>query len=146
MSKEKKNKAGNIGFLLWQASNKWQRNMKAALDSIGLTHVQYLLLNALAQTGKTQTQSALAAAAGADVMMTSKVLRTLEKKKFISRKIQAGDSRSMNVQLSDAGKKILQKADVLVEKTDEDFFSALPSKRSKFVKNLSALLAAGTGK
>lgn len=32
------------GFLLWQVTNLWQREIKKALENYGLTHSQYVLL------------------------------------------------------------------------------------------------------
>ena len=32
------------GFLLWHATLRWQRTMAEALEPLGLTHVQFVLL------------------------------------------------------------------------------------------------------
>jgi hypothetical protein len=32
------------GFLLWRLTLRWQREIAAALDPLGLTHVQFVLL------------------------------------------------------------------------------------------------------
>ena len=61
------------GFLLWRATNRWQRHLRAALHETGLTHVQYVLLVAaadLAAAGTPPTPAALAAAPGTAVMLT----------------------------------------------------------------------------
>src|SRR3546814_15453085 len=35
------------GFLLWQVTNQWQRRLRATLEPLGLTHVQFVLLAGL---------------------------------------------------------------------------------------------------
>ena len=32
------------GFLLWRISNNWQRDQRAALQPLGLTHTQFVML------------------------------------------------------------------------------------------------------
>ena len=32
------------GFLLWQVTNLWQRRIRAALEPLGLTHVQFVFV------------------------------------------------------------------------------------------------------
>ena len=72
------------GFLLWQTINLWQRKMRAALRESGLTHVQFVLPAStvwLNDHGSEATQVLIARfAPHADVMMTSQVLRSLEKR------------------------------------------------------------------
>src|ERR1700739_3940227 len=69
------------GFMLWQVTNGWQRAVRGALASTGLTYVQVVLWAGLQErvaAGGKVSQAGLAQALGADVMMTSQVLRTLE--------------------------------------------------------------------
>ena len=69
------------GFLLWQVTALWQRRIAWALRSLGLTQVQYALLASLlwmSRTQRTITQAMLARHTKLDIMMTSRVLRTLE--------------------------------------------------------------------
>ena len=140
--KKKKKPTGRTGFLLWQAGNSWQRQIKAALDPVGITHVQYLLLETLHELEETKqpvTQVRLARAAGTDVMMTSKVLRLLSKKKLIARKPDSRDARAFIPVLTQQGLKQLEKARKLVEGSEQKFFSKLVNKHEKFANNLLAL-------
>ena len=142
MSKAEKSKT--TGYLLWQANILWQREMKTALKTVDLTPVQFFLLEAVSESvsdGKNLSQARLAQQAGIDVMMASKVLRTLVTKKFVVRKQQKNDSRSLSLSLSAEGSKLLGKARQMVEKCDDAFFSKLISKRSKFEKNLQGLVS-----
>ncbi len=142
--KEKKVKRSitGAGVLLWKASNAWQRHVRDGLRSTGITHVQFLLLQAVQQletSGKTPTQIMLARAAGTDVMMTSKVIRTLEKEKLVARKSSKSDARSVTLQITILGKKKVAKAAAAIQKSETAFFSKLVAKPHKFVMNLEAL-------
>lgn len=116
------------GYLLGQMSMLWQRKQKKALDPLDLTHTQFVLLAALAWLSKKSdnvTQIDIANQSNADRMMVSKVLRTLEEKKFITRQEHQTDTRAKTIQLTAIGEGILQKAIIEVENTDAAFFSIL---------------------
>ena len=85
------------GFLLWTVSNAWQRRVRAALEPLGLTHVQFVLLASLAwlaRDGAVVTQVELARHAATDVMMTSQVLRALESRGLLERHPHPADARA----------------------------------------------------
>lgn len=137
--------AGNYdptGFLLWKAGNAWQRQIKVALAPAGITHVQFLLLETLANLSESKqvtSQAQIAKAAGIDVMMTSKVLRLLVKKQFVSRKSPRHDARAFSAVITPQGKTTLLKAKKLLEKSEAKFFETI-AKRKKFLANLEALV------
>ena len=56
-------------------------------------------------------------------MMVSKVLRTLESKKFITRSDNKKDTRIKMISLTKKGADILQQAVNVVEQVDSSFFS-----------------------
>lgn len=114
------------GFLLWQLNNFWQQKQKKALSKLKLTHVQFVLMASLLwmETKKKKiTQTQLASHAKTDLMMTSQVLRALEKKEFISRSPHPHDSRAMCLKLTQNGKKLTKEALHIVESVDVGFFS-----------------------
>lgn len=116
------------GFLLWQVSNLWQRRIKRALEPVGLTHVQFMLLAGiyyLHSRGENVTQIRLAGHAGTDKMMTSNVVRTLEKKELIVREVHPTDSRAKLLEITTRGRQLLKEAGPLVEETDGRFFEHL---------------------
>ncbi len=134
----------NPGFLFWKVSNLWQRNVNAVLKKIELTHVQFMLLAGIARLGEEQKsirQIQLASYTNIDVMMTSSVVRTLEKKKLITRVSDKEDSRAKCLSITDLGKKRLRKALKLVEKFDKKFFSTMKGKKADFIKGLSSLIS-----
>ncbi len=114
------------GYLLGQLTILWQRKQKHVLDPLGLTQTQFVLLAALAWLSKENdevTQIDIANQGNADRMMVSKVLRTLEEKKFVTRKEHKTDTRAKTINLTLLGAAILQKALTAIEMADLEFFS-----------------------
>jgi len=131
------------GFLLWQVTNLWQREIKKALKQFGLTHSQFVLMASihwLTIHKQEVTQIVLSAHTKIDPMTTSTVLRTLQKKGLLQRQEHLTDTRAKTVGLTDEGKKIIKKAVITVEKFDAEFFSLLGKKVTKLNKNLITLL------
>lgn len=117
------------GFLLWRVSNLWQRQQRAALHPLGLTHVQFVLLASVAwltREGEPVTQVQLAQHAGADPMMTSQVVRSLAERGLMTRARHPGDTRAVSLQLTSAGHEMVAVALPLVEAADAAFFNVCP--------------------
>jgi DNA-binding MarR family transcriptional regulator len=117
--------AESPGFLLWHATLRWQRGIGEALAPLGLTHVQFVLLACtwwLNQQGEHPSQVALAEFAGADVKMTSQVVRSLERKGLIERKIDATDTRARRLRATHRGQRLAPRAIAVVEEIDAGFF------------------------
>ena len=119
------------GFLLWHATLRWQRGVAQALAPLDLTHVQFVLLACawwLNEHGDPPNQVALAAQAGTDVKMTSQVLRTLERKGLIERKIDPADTRARRVRVTKSGAAVAPRAIAVVEEVDARFFADVPER------------------
>jgi MarR family transcriptional regulator, organic hydroperoxide resistance regulator len=132
------------GFLLWQVTNLWQRRQRAALKSLGLTHVQFVLLAGivwLSRDDEPVTQARLAQHAQTDPMMTSQVVRTLERKGLVRRAAHPRDSRAKSLHGTSQGLELAKRATVLVEQTDDAFFSSLKESSACLVELLQHLLA-----
>ncbi len=130
------------GFLLWQVTNTWQRKMRHALRDLRLTHVQFVLLTAvdwLNSAGLKTTQKAVSDFARTDIMMTSQVLRVLEKRRLLVRDGDPADSRAYILRLTSEGKALDKKALGLVEDTDREFFLMLRGDLGRFTENLREL-------
>ena len=80
--------------MLWRVTNRWQAVIRAALRPFGLTHVQFVLLAALTWAMGKLTQIELAHRTRTDPMMTSQVLRALERKGLIERREHPTDGRA----------------------------------------------------
>lgn len=116
------------GFLLWQATSLWQREIRRALAALDLTHSQFVLLASihwLSLSGDEVTQATLSQHSKIDPMTVSQVLRTLQTRKLVRRRTHSVDTRAKAVELSDAGRKLVHPAIKAVEKFDGEFFAAL---------------------
>ena len=131
------------GFVLWQVTNLWQRQVRHALSEVGLTHVQFVLLACLGwlteKGDQPVTQVMLAAQARTDVMMTSKVLRALEEMGLIARVEHPDDPRAKSLTVTPAGREMVYRAVRLVDAVDRGFFAALGEGENGFRAGLLAL-------
>ena len=131
------------GFLLWQVTNSWQREIRRALKGIGLTHVQFVLLTAtdwLCQAKLSTTQSNVAKFAHTDVMMTSEVVRTLERKGLVVVERNPSDTRAHALRVTSKGKQHVARALELVEDADGVFFGPLARDSARFLEMLNLLM------
>lgn len=134
------------GYLLGQLEILRQRKLKKVLDPLDLTITQFVMLAAvgwLSRANDAVTQIDIANQSSADRMMVSKVLRTLEEKKFITRQEHPTDTRAKVIKLTPSGESVLQKALISVETSDVAFFSVLdPTDLKALNANISKLLSA----
>jgi MarR family transcriptional regulator, organic hydroperoxide resistance regulator len=133
----------SAGFLMWRATNAWQRAQRAALETFGLTHVQYALLATLSgdDARKGLSQSEIASNSGVDPMTTSQVIRNLEARDLLLRSTSAEDKRAQKVTLTAAGRSLVRKAQPKVDKADSEFFSAAGGNQRALLAALNALTA-----
>ena len=135
----------SLGYMFWLTSNLWQRKMVKALKPMGLTPVQLVLLAGVAwleREAEPITQVRLARQAKTDVMMTSQVLRKLESKGLVSKRLSESDTRSNVVKLTEKGAEKVAKALGIAENVDSDFFRSLRGNHGEFLLELGALTKA----
>jgi DNA-binding MarR family transcriptional regulator len=133
----------STGFLLWQVTNLWQREIKKALEQFDLTHVQFVLLASiywLTSNKQKVTQIRLANHTKIDPMTTSTVLRTLQTKGLIERKEHQTDTRAKTVMLTEIGLENTKLAIKTVEQFDRHFFGSINQQAKEFNAQLIALL------
>ncbi len=131
------------GFLLWQVTNLWQREIKKALEPHDLTHSQFVLMASihwLTLQKQDVTQILLSSHTKIDPMTTSTVLRTLQTKQLIQRQEHKTDTRAKTVGLTENGIKIIKQAVITVENFDKTFFSTLGNTTQTFNEQLLTLL------
>lgn len=131
------------GFLLWQVTNLWQREIRKTLEPFDLTHSQFVLMASmhwLSLQKQEVTQIVLSSHTKIDPMTTSTVLRTLQGKGFVQRHEHATDTRAKTVALTETGKKVVKQAVKAVEAFDHRFFSKLGPKTKHFNAELLTLL------
>ena len=130
------------GFLLWQVTNQWQRTLRQALESSGLTHVQYVLLAGLAWLEEKEgpvTQSRLAQFCRTDPMMTSQVVRAMEGDGLLTRQRHPTDSRARALRITESGVAKVNGAMPTVMKCDREFFARLGDDQQSFLNDLLLL-------
>lgn len=132
------------GFLLWQVTNLWQREIKKVLEPFELTHSQFVLMASihwLALHKQEVTQILLSSHTKIDPMTTSTVLRTLQTKGFLQRQEHLTDTRAKTVELTEKGKKIIKQAVKKIESFDKTFFATIGNKTKIFNDQLLSLLS-----
>jgi len=136
MEKRVSDDFGIPGYLLWRAANLWQKKVRSVLSPFDITPVQYLLLvglrNLQEETGEPVKQADLARHCQSDPMMTSQVLRALQKAGMIDRHAHAADGRAFAVNLSVNGAKLLARAEPEISHTDSQFHDPLGSEKETF--------------
>ena len=116
------------GYLLWQVTMRWQLQMNRQLRPVGITLTQFSLLAGLywlSRQGEVVTQRRLADYANTDKMMTSKILKTLERNGLVERHSHLQDGRAKQLRLTSPGETLLRQANAVVEQVDAHFFGSL---------------------
>ncbi|WP_221469258.1 MarR family winged helix-turn-helix transcriptional regulator [Cohnella nanjingensis] len=146
MNSEFKEANDSPGFLLWQVTNVWQKEIRHALEPLDLTHPQFVLLfscqwlnDKAGHAGVTQIQ--LAQHAQVDVNVTSQVLRTLERKGYVVRGAHPTDTRAKAIMPTPAGDALASRAVQAVEAADRAFFASLPEEdRGQLIRTMLQLI------
>ncbi|TGL56423.1 MarR family transcriptional regulator [Leptospira ognonensis] len=132
------------GFLLWQVTSLWQREIRNTLEPLALTHSQFVLLASilwLSLQQKEVTQVLLSDHTKIDPMTTSTVIRTLMQKGYVDRREHSTDTRAKSVRLTTGGEKITKVAIKKIESFDHDFFSVLGPAKQDLNLKLQMLLS-----
>jgi DNA-binding MarR family transcriptional regulator len=115
------------GFMLWHATLGWQRRVAAVLAELDLTYAQFGLLATTWWLGRTSeeppSQRRVAAHAGIGEVMTSQVLKLLERKELVTRERSERDVRMRCLRLTPAGLALTERAVVAVDAAERDFFA-----------------------
>ena len=128
---------------MWRAALAWQRDIAAALEPVGLTHSQFVLLACtqwLEEQGDGASQVMIAAQAGMDVKTASQVLRRLERAGLVSRQPDPKDARARIVTTTAAGREVGARATHLVEDADEAYFAAMPHLREALLRDAGVVV------
>lgn len=116
------------GFLLWQVTTVWQREIKATLEPFGLSHSGFVILASLLWFREHETeatQTVIIKHTKLDKMTISKSLKSLQQSGYILRSENENDTRAKTVILTQSGASLATEAIKSVEETDKRFFATL---------------------
>lgn len=118
------------GFRLHHAALAWKQAFERRLRPLELTSTQFMLLSCVgwlaSTTGQPPTQQEAADFAGADRMMTSRVLSTLEERGLVERVADARDARLKRLRVTAAGGPLLRAGIKIAVDLDEELFGPDP--------------------
>ncbi len=132
----------NAAYQLWRAGNAWQRVVRRALEPLGLTHVQFLILSAASRLGATEScvmQRHIVRFAELDENMTSQVIRSLSDKGLVVRRSHPDDARARCISLTPLGGSILDEAKSVVRPAMAEFFAVIGQSEADLAKMLRTI-------
>ena len=135
------------GFLLWQTTMIWQRQIKKALEIHEISHAQFVIMATLlwfeAHNYDT-TQTLIINWSKLDKMTVSKSLKKLVIMGLVNRIEHEADTRAKKVSLTKEGKKLVHKLVPIIEKIDENFFGKASNLEQKNLINILSKLTTHT--
>ena len=132
------------GFLLWQTTMVWQRQIKKILENYNISHAQFVIMATLiwfeAHDYDT-TQVLIVNWSKLDKMTVSKSLKTLANFDLVTRVEHKTDTRAKSVFLTNKGKNLVHKLVPIVEEIDNSFFNKVSStQQQNFIQILKKLI------
>ncbi len=131
----------SVGYRLKLALYAWTRHLDAALRPLGVTHLQFLVLDYIAlchQHGEIPSQVRIAALMQLDPMMISKILRLLEARGHVRRSPHPDDPRANALYLTATGSALVQAGSPIARAAHAAFFDRRLDAAGK--QTLAALL------
>ncbi|HEX4221928.1 MAG TPA: MarR family winged helix-turn-helix transcriptional regulator, partial [Pseudonocardiaceae bacterium] len=89
--------------------------------------------------GTAPTQQEVAEHAGADRMMTSKVVRGLDERGLLTRHADPRDARVLRVRLTPAGRQATRQAIAVATELDTEFFGTEPTELRATLRGIAKL-------
>lgn len=130
-----------LGYLLTQVSFLKQRIVNAALKSLDITYIQFIILAGtleLSGDGKIVTQQDISKERLLDKAMVSNVIKTLIEKGLMVRQIYPVDKRAYTLSLTNIGTEKAIRGKEIALKVDKHFFVNI--NKNAFLKMLTILL------
>ena len=127
------------GFLLWQVTTLWQREIKSELEKINLSHSAFVILASLLWFEEQKiipTQTTIINHTKLDKMTVSKTLKQLVSYDFVGRFENENDTRAKNIVLTEFGRNLSIEAVQKIEKIDTKFFTKLSSDEKQTLNKL----------
>jgi MarR family transcriptional regulator, organic hydroperoxide resistance regulator len=114
------------GALLARVAAAWDAQLRSAMTRLELTPAQFRLLVSaawLTTRASSVRQSAVAAEAGLDPVMTSEVLRALERRGLVTRSPHPNDGRARAITVTEVGGELADRAIRLADAVELAFFT-----------------------
>ena len=118
----------NPGFLLWQTTIIWQRQIKQLLTPYELSHAQFVILANLLwfeEHAQVPNQILIVNQSKLDKMTVSQALKKLVTLRYVKRQEHKMDTRAKSVHLTAKGRSLAQEIVPKIEQLDEQYFSCL---------------------
>ncbi len=135
------------GFLLWQTTMIWQRQIKKALEQYNISHAQFVIMATLMwfkAHGYDTTQILIVNWSKLDKMTVSKSLKKLVQMELVNRIEHETDICVKSVLFTEKGKEMVRTLVPIVEGIDNSFFGKASVAEQKSLIHILAKLIAGT--
>jgi len=134
------------GFLLWQTTIIWQRQIKKALEPYDISHAQFVIMATLlwfTAHHYDTTQILIVNHSKLDKMTVSKSLKKLVSLGYVNRIEHEVDTRAKNVSLTDKGEEMVRILVPIIEGIDSTFFGHLSNKEQQSLTSILRKLTTG---
>jgi len=131
-----------ISLMIWKTSNIWLSILRKTLKKYSLTPNEFIILETLysfKNSNKNISQVFLSKSSGIDIAVISSVLKILDKKSLIKRKIDT-DNRKKIVKLTTEANTLLNKILPLTDEAEIFFFKKLGNEKTNFCNALKLIL------
>ncbi|AUH44433.1 MarR family winged helix-turn-helix transcriptional regulator [Streptomyces sp. CMB-StM0423] len=133
----------STGFLVWHLNLRWRTAIDRALAPLGLTSSQYGVLaslSAFSAGGARPRQRELADFIGLEPMHVSKLTRALERAGLVERTDHPGDTRAVQLTVTERGAEVVTAAREEVLRVEEQRLAPLGGRRSEQSTALTEML------
>lgn len=130
------------GFLLWQVTTLWQRQIKKALEPYRISHAQFVIMATLLWCEEKElerTQVAIVNQSKLDKMTISSSIKKLIVDGYIHRMEHHRDTRAKWVTLTSSGKQLMHQLIPIIESIDTQFFKPT-SMQKELIEILNQLI------
>lgn len=129
----------SLGFLLWQTTMVWQRQIKKALEPYDISHAQFVVMATILWFEAHEydiTQVLIINQTKLDKMTVSKSLKKLVSNDYASRIEHKTDARAKSVTLTEKGKEAVYKLVPIIEGIDCAFFDRAAADEQEILKRI----------
>jgi DNA-binding MarR family transcriptional regulator len=132
-----------MGYLVWHLSLRWQAQLSDQLEPLGITPAEYAILahlHALSASGVKPHQRQLADVSGLEPMYVSKLARSLEGARLVTRTPHPEDPRAIQLSLTRRGVSVVTKAVRIAAELDRQRLDPLGGAASERAAQLKSSL------